>query len=142
MPAATPGSTAPAASRITPPITEADVAPSEIRIPKSRPRADQAVLVLAFIAAAATAVAQSEGAAALRAFQEWKQLPANAALSFGDALKGVSRTAEIPGRDGLRSRPDDSSHRGARRGRGYNRILCGCTRLQHETECAAAGRSS
>ena len=46
-----------------------------------------AVLVLSFTGAAAAAVAQSEGAAALRAFQEWKQLPANAALAFGDALK-------------------------------------------------------
>ena len=44
------------------------------------------VLVLAFTGAAAAAFAQSEGVAALRAFQEWKQLPVNAALAFGDAL--------------------------------------------------------
>jgi len=46
------------------------------------------VLVVLLTAGAGTAaLEQSEGAAALRTFQEWQQLPANTPLTFGDALE-------------------------------------------------------
>jgi SAM-dependent methyltransferase len=84
-----------------------------------------AVLVLAFTGGAATALGQSEGAAALRAFQEWKQLPANAALSFGEALKGYRERLKSSGAT------DSAADRTIRlivahtEGEGYNRIYAG-----------------
>jgi 2-polyprenyl-3-methyl-5-hydroxy-6-metoxy-1,4-benzoquinol methylase len=84
-----------------------------------------AVLVLAFTGAAATALGQSEGAAALRAFQEWKQLPANAALAFGDALNRYRERLKSLGAT------DSAADRTIRlivahdEGEGYNRIYAG-----------------
>lgn len=83
------------------------------------------MVLLAFTVAVATAVGQGEGAAALRAFQEWKQLPANATLSFGDALEAYRERLKSLGTT------DSAADRTIRlivaydEGEGYNRIYAG-----------------